>query len=394
MKLSTLKLCLPVIAITVQNNAASLIIPPLLQQLRFPVATIGALISLGPVLALLSRIPAGMSYRRSRARLLISLAVLVMAACNALYSLVDGAFTFALVHGLNGFAYGAVTTLYLAFYVDSLAPDENRNHAMGYYVGGLAAGYSIGNFGAGYWADRYGYDATFYATALLALAAAALLWLIRGAPGPAEPERKSSPGAATLATSLRAVLEPDLASVLIVALFLNLLHQIGNVFLPLYGLAIGLSLTQVGVIRACYSLCNAITRPISGLVVSRIGHRRLSYTGLPLQSGLMMLVPVFTEFGTLLSLYVAAGFMRAVALVSNAVSLVQDVDESKAQRGVASGLYNAAGDLGNILGPTIGGLVASAVGIAGLFVAAPLGATAVFLGAIAILQRRARPERR
>jgi hypothetical protein len=35
---------------------------------------------------------------------------------------------FAIVHALNGFAYGAVTTLYMAFYVDSLAPDENRNH--------------------------------------------------------------------------------------------------------------------------------------------------------------------------------------------------------------------------------------------------------------------------
>ena len=28
-------------------------------------------------------------------------------------------------------------------YVDSLAPDENRNHAMGYYVGTLAVGYVV-----------------------------------------------------------------------------------------------------------------------------------------------------------------------------------------------------------------------------------------------------------
>jgi hypothetical protein len=50
---------------------------------------------------------------------------------------------------LNGFAYGATTTLYMAFYVDSLAPEENRSHAMGYYVGSLALGYSTGNFFGG-----------------------------------------------------------------------------------------------------------------------------------------------------------------------------------------------------------------------------------------------------
>jgi hypothetical protein len=50
----------------------------------------------------------------------------------------------------------AVTTLYMAFYVDSLAPDENRSHAMGYYVGTLALGYSTGNFFGGLMADHLG----------------------------------------------------------------------------------------------------------------------------------------------------------------------------------------------------------------------------------------------
>ena len=71
-----------------------------------------------------------------------------------------------MVHPLNGFAYGAVTTLYMAFYVDSLAPDENRNHAMGYYVGTLALGYSTGNFLGGLMADHFGYGATFQVAAL------------------------------------------------------------------------------------------------------------------------------------------------------------------------------------------------------------------------------------
>src|SRR5216110_2750767 len=128
MKLKTLKLLLPVVAITIQNNSASTIIPPFLQDLHISVAVLGTLISLNPILALVSR-------------LLISIAVLVMGISNFFYSFATDGLTFALVHSINGFAYGAVTTLYMAFYVDSLPPEENRNHAMGYYVGTLALGY-------------------------------------------------------------------------------------------------------------------------------------------------------------------------------------------------------------------------------------------------------------
>ena len=348
---------------------------------------IGSLVSLGPVLALASRVPAGVAYSKDRARLLITMGMITMAVGNFLYSFATDSLSFALVHTVTGFAYGGVTTLYMAFYVDSLPPDENRNHAMGYYVGSLAVGYSTGNFFAGYLADRFGYEITFHVAALMSFVCPALIWFV-GDSSKREIVKEKKPPAAKvgLRKSIQTVLEPNMAGVVIVALFLNLLHQVGNVFLPLYGLSVGMTMTQVGVIRGFYSLCNAITRPLSGLVVSHIGHKRLSHSGLPLQSGLMMLVPLFTDFGTLLAVYISAGFMRAVALVSNAVSLVQDVDENKVQRGVASGIYNAAGDLGNILGPGLGGLIASVAGLTALFVIAPLGSTVLFLAAIWILK--------
>ena len=77
-----------------------------------------------------------------------------------------------------------------------------------------------------------------------------------------------------------------------------------------------------------------------------------------------MLVPLFTGFGTILVVYVLSGLMRAIVIVANAVGLVQDVPETKVRRGLASGVYNAAGDMGNIFGPSIGGLIAQATGIA------------------------------
>lgn len=379
MKFTTVKLLVPMVAVTIQSNSASTLIPLYLDHLRVPVALIGSLISLGPIMALTSRLPMGMAYTHGRARLLVSIAILAMGATNFLYSFAADAVTFAIVQALNGFAYGAVTTLYMAFYVDSLAPDENRNHAMGYYVGTLAVGYSTGNFFGGLIADHWGYASTFQLGAALSLVSVALLCLLHGPDDVSDARSRAKPAVKlTPKESLRALLEPELATVVIVALFLNLLHQMGGVFISLYGLGIGMSLTQIGIVRAAYAGCNAVTRPISGHVVNKFGHRGLSYFGLPLQSALLMLIPLFTGFGSILIVYVCSGLLRAIVIVANAVGLVQDVPESRVRRGLASGVYNAAGDLGNILGPSIGGLIAHASGIASVFVVGSLGTTALF----------------
>lgn len=388
MKFSTFKLLVPIVAVTIQSNSASTVIPPYLDHMRIPVVLIGTLISLSPIFALAARLPVGMFYNRERARMLVSVAVLAMGVTNFFYSFADGKLSFAVVHCLNGFAYSAVTTLYMAFYVDSLAPDENRNHAMGYYVGTLALGYSTGNFFGGLIADHWGFSWTFQLGALLSLVSVALLWTLHGPSGARDAVSKGKEKARlTAREAFSALLQPELATVVLVALFLNLLHQMGGVFISLYGLAVGMTLTQIGIMRAAFAGCNAITRPISGHVVNRFGHRGLSYFGLPLQALILMLVPLFTGFGTIVVVYVASGLMRAIVLVANAVGLVQDVPESKVRRGLASGVYNAAGDLGNILGPSIGGFIAQATGVASVFVVGTVGSMGLFFLGVLLLRR-------
>src|SRR3989338_2265639 len=379
MKAATLKLCLPVMAMTAQQTAASLIIPPFLESLHYPVSAIGSLISVMPVLALTARLPTGLIYRGERSRALMLATLLVMTLCTFLYSYAVQPLYFALVQAFFGLAYGAATTIYLAFFVEALPADEDRYHAMGYYAGCMAVGYSAGGFAAGYVADKLGYAATFKFSSLLGLLCIILLFFLRPPPSSqaAKDPGKGKNDQPVLA-SLKAILEPRLATIVVVSLFLNLLHQMGHAFLPLYGLAVGLTLTQVGAIRAFYSLCNAVTRPFSVSVAKRVGPRSLSRAGLPLQSAFMMLVPLFHDFGPLVIVFVLAGFVRALVLVANSISMVEDIDTTRASRGIVSGVYNAAGDIGNILGPSAGGLIATFTGVAGLFVAGPVMIVALF----------------
>lgn len=373
MKASTLKLCLPITAMTAQQTAVSLLIPPFLDSHHYPVSAIGSLISVAPVLALTARLPAGLAYRPGRARLFMIVALVVMSACTFLYSFAVEPLQFALVQAFNGFFFGAASTTYLAFYIDHLPPDEDRHHAMGYYTGCLAIGYSMGGFAAGYIADKLGYETCFHYAAWLGLVCIILLFLLTPQRArhsvTASLDKKSS---VPVLKALKGIFDPKVASIVVVALYLNLLHQMGNAFVPLYGLAIGLSLTQVGVIRAFYSLCNAVTRPFSGSLAKNIGYRALSNFGLPLQSAFMLLVPFVHSFGPLMAVFLLAGFVRAIVVVANSISMVEDVDSTRVSRGVISALYNAAGDMGNILGPTMGGVIATFTGVGRLFFVGPL----------------------
>src|ERR1041384_837460 len=126
MKASTLKLCLPITAMTAQQTAVSLLIPPFLDSHHYPLSAIGSLISVAPVLALTARLPAGIAYRADRARILMVAAPLVVSACTFLYSYAVEPLQFALVQAFNGFSFGAASTTYLAFYVDHL-PDDERS---------------------------------------------------------------------------------------------------------------------------------------------------------------------------------------------------------------------------------------------------------------------------
>jgi len=379
MKASTLKLCLPVAIITSQHSATGITIPPFLDHLHYPVSAIGALIAVGPVLSFTARLPSGFAYRGERAKFLMAASLAVIVLCNLLYGYAVDPLSFALVHAANGFANGAAMTFYLAYFVESLAPDEDRHHAMGYYSGALAIGYSSGGLAAGMVADRFGYLSSFRFAALIALLALVPFLFARLSPAP----RAKSPSAQggkvpTLRETLGAILNPQMATIVVISVFLNMIHQLHTVFMPLYSLAVGLSLTEAGFIRATHALANAVTRPISGYVVKGFGHKKLSRVALPLQAAMLMAVPFFDHLLPLLLLFIGVGFLRAVVLVANTIGLVEDLDETRVSRGVASGVFHAAGDIGVVLGPSTGGLIASYTGIARLFFVGPLLIVALF----------------
>jgi MFS family permease len=379
---------------TAAEALLAFVLPPYLQGLGYPIGLIGLLVGLAAGAALFSRLPVGMLYRGPSARAALGASLLVAAIATLLYPVATAAGPFAAVRIVSGLAYGVATTVNLARFVDTLAAGSSRSQAMAFYAGSMASGFAVGNGIGGLVVDWLGYDPSFVlASALYVLALAAALVGPRPEAAASAQVAKATPAPAGSALrQLRAaVLDPATRAVTLAAFLLAFLSQTLSVYVTLYGLGVGVTLGEMGFIRAAFSVTQVVVRSLAGPIARRFGRRRAQDGGLLGQTIFMMLIASAVGFWPLLAAVLATGVCRAVTFVANTIGLAEEIDDTRVGRGVASGLFNAAADLGQIVGPTVAGLVAQAAGIDTMFRLLP---PLLFVGyALAMFGSRRSPSR-
>jgi DHA1 family multidrug resistance protein-like MFS transporter len=374
-----------IILINAGDGIAGTLAPLYLDSQGVPVATIGLLVAINGVTSLISRLPAGMLYRRRRARTLMYLSIALLVVSIALYALPFNLWVFGLVRALHGFAGGMATTVNMAMYMDSLAPGGDRHRHLAGYASTLSAGYMVGGVGGGllgYWLD---YQPAFLCAAAFPVVAALCITaparMTEDAAGPAVSPPAERPPAPSLPARLRgfadALRQPQVAKVSIVAFFLQVIHQMGQTFVPLYALNSGLNLAEIGLLRSTHSGANTVARPFGGEITRWLGYDRVATLGMLLIVGLLMLTPFQSTLLGWAILFAGVGVGRAAVLVANTVS-VADIQTGVMSRGMAVGVYSAARDLGGIVGPVAGGYIAAAVGLRTSFWVGPLAVLGLY----------------
>ena len=96
----------------------------------------------------------------------------------------------------------------------------------------------------------------------------------------------------------------------------------------------------------------------------------------------VMFFPLVGAVASFIAVSILAGSFRAVVMVGNTVGMVEDMGQTRFSRGVASGVFNAANDVGHILGPGFAGLVAASIGVKQTFFVAPLLIAAAFVATL------------
>ena len=341
-----------------------------------PEAMIGAIVAAGSVASLATRIPAGNAFRPERVTALVLIGSLCAAIGCVALPLVSGSAALALLSAVQGGGFALATTIGMAALIERRHPATTAGSLMGWYTGSIGAGYALAGFAGGALADAIGLGGARAAAAAPALAAGARNgWARRRLPIHRQ-DRDDVPPPRGWVRGL----PPGVWLGASVAVYINVVNGGLNAFFPLYGLAIGLTLTQIGALSGVHATLASAIRFGGGTLLGRVSTRRTVVTTVLVIACGVSLLAATRRFGPLLALLAAVGLARGVLRVVSGAIVMDAAGPSSRHRGRASGVYLAGLDLGNAVGPFLGGVVSEAAGIRASFPVLGLASAALFLG--------------
>lgn len=337
-------------------------------------------------------VPVGWAGDRFNKRRLLLVGLGLCAVSYSLFIFVTSSATFVGVRFIQGLGYIGVSLLALAF-VGQLADASERANTIGKYNAWRLAGGIAGAIGAGLLYDRYGFGVIF--GLLVAVFAVAFVMTWRFTP----PDR-SSVGFSfgTLALNQRILTLVSFRSqyAFAVTLARNWVPIFAGVSAAQGGL--GFAAVIVGLVIAAEQFTNMVCQPLTGTLADRFGRARFIFIGGVLYGLFAIAVPFAPLIGVWLGLptsypylgEVSGAFLVLIGL--NAALGVADsfrepasmalfADVGTDQGGITSsfGIRNLVWQPGSIIGPLIGGVIMSSIGIEWVFY---LAAVLAFSGVI------------
>jgi MFS family permease len=371
--------------LTVGEGAVALLIPPYLKAHGASDGAIGTVVAAYGVAALLTRLPAGMLYRSHRGPWLVGGGCLMSAIAFACIPLSGESWVVAVFVALDGVGFSIATTGLMAALIERRPSGTNAGSIMGWYTGSIGLGYSAAGFIGGTLADRAGVADAILVLAIVPILAGTLLKsaLHAGAEG-----RKGGEGLVRLRDFRHLPALVWLA--FLVSLYINLVNGVLFTFFPIYGLALGLSLTQIGMLTGIHGATAAAVRLCSGVVFRHISYQRILPVMVALSGLAVAAVPTVEAFGLLALAWGAIGLARGLLRVASGALVMDAAGDTDSERGGASGVYLAGLDLGKIIGPLVGGASAEVVGLRATFLGVAIAFPLAYLLVTAAISRRTR----
>src|SRR5687767_10750744 len=126
--------------------------------------------------------------------------------------------------------------------------------------------------------------------------------------------------------------------------------------LPLYGLSLGASPLQLGLMTSGFAIANAIAQFASGFAMDRFGARRFIVAGIGTYALANVLIATASTATALIGYRVIAGFGGGINMVATRVYIAQTAKQTSLA--FFNSIISAANSAGSVLGPAFGGLVA------------------------------------
>jgi MFS transporter, DHA1 family, multidrug resistance protein len=377
------------------------VLPLYVQDQGIDATTLGIIIAAWPIAKLISEPIFGWwADRHSRKPQMIA-GLVILGIANVLPFF----FTSAVALFALRFVAGAATGLYdpaaRGMIVEATDEDE-RGEAFGFYgafqIGGFAVGPVIGAFGTALFG---GYAFPFFFTGAFALVGALVIYrYVPRHPRTAEDARRADgrpTGAPLVQAPLRALVNRPLIAALVLAFGLHLSFGTYEVVWTLYLIALGATITWVGVTFVLFAIPEMIIAPIAGRYVDRKGPIRfvIGSSGVIIFSGVVYAVATEPVLPSLVVPLEAA----ATAAMTPALFAMVARGSPTGRSSTAQGLYGAVTMLAIVVASVVAGALFEAdmaypfwFFIVGMVVTLAIGLL-VYRGAAATSEHRSIPVR-
>jgi MFS transporter, DHA1 family, multidrug resistance protein len=259
---------------------------------------------------------------------------------------------------IYGVALLATFPVGLAYLADVIAPSR-RALAIGIYVSAQGLGFAVGPLLGGWIASAYGFRTVYTVCAVIGLVAAIGSWIAMENP-------KATVRQKERLLAIRAFLHGPIFGASISNTFMLLMAN-GAVlpFLSLYGVQLGLTTLEVGVLYALRSGASVLARVPAGLVSRRVANSTLVLFALALDAGAAFAIGLSSDPTPLFIAAVADGIAFGIFMTAGQVIVADHAPRER--RGAAIGSYAAAGALGETIGALSFGVLAQAVSLRSVF---------------------------
>jgi MFS family permease len=386
-----LSVYLPTFLFSVGQGAIMPVIPLFALDLGASVAMAGFVVGLRGLGLMLCDVPSGVIVSRfgDKGAMVVGTAMVAVAAIGA--SMSRSVFVLAAISFVMGGGW-AFWGLARFAYITEIVPVQHRGRAMSLVGGANRVGNFVGPVVGGYLGKHFGLESTFYAQAVMGLAASVLVFVVvRDSSGSEDLGGHGIGGRllASVAEHRRVLLTAGLAVVA-----LQILRQGRTVFLPLWGDRIGLDVAQIGVVVGIASFIDAGLFYPAGYLMDRIGRKWASVPSLLLMSLGFLALPATRELYGFALIAMVIGLGNGFGM---GINMTLGADFAPAERRAEFlGVWRFISDAGGAAGPFAVSLV---TGVAGLGSASIICALFGFAGTVVMWRlvpetlRRARQRR-
>lgn len=266
---------------------------------------------------------------------------------------------------LQGFAFGISGTANMAL-VAEVVPKERLGEGLGYFGLGQVISQVIGPIAGVAMKERLGFEKLFYFVTGISAIAIFILLLFRYDAPAGEDRRKTAAGRQGKLTGGLAIRKLVAVECLVYALTAGMFSMVNGVtssFLVLLGEERGIA--NIALFFTVNAVCLFFIRILMGKIADRAPV--LWIVGLSLAVSLLSMTLLARAF--VLNAVLLAALLKAVGQGGGQISLqsacIKSVDESRV--GVASSTYYIGADIGNALGPAIGGWISGLWGYEVMF---------------------------